>query len=58
MPEHALQKAIGRWFFASSLTGRYTNSPETVMDADWPALRGTQYATDFLKQLDEFIAAN
>jgi hypothetical protein len=28
VPEHALQKAIGRWFFASSLTGRYTGSPE------------------------------
>ncbi|WP_217696385.1 hypothetical protein [Rhodobacter aestuarii] len=34
VPEHVLQKLIGRWFFATSLTGRYTGSPETVMDAD------------------------
>ena len=35
IPEHKLQKAIGRWFFFSSLKGRYTSSPETVMDADF-----------------------
>lgn len=57
VPEHALQKAIGRWFFASSLTGRYTNSPETVMDADLARMRDMQDAPDFLKQLDESIAA-
>jgi hypothetical protein len=57
VPEHALQKAIGRWFFASSLTGRYTSSPETIMDGDLARLRGVQDTTDFLKQLDEVIAA-
>ena len=57
VPEHALQKAIGRWFFASSLTGRYTSSPETIMDGDLARLRGVHDATDFLKQLDEVIAA-
>jgi hypothetical protein len=56
-PEHALQKAIGRWFFASSLTGRYTNSPETAMDADLARLRSIQDAAAFLKQLDDLIAA-
>ena len=57
VPEHALQKAIGRWFFASSLTGRYTSSPETIMDGDLARLRGVQDTTEFLKQLDEVIAA-
>ena len=57
VPEHALQKAIGRWFFASSLTGRYTSSPETIMDGDLARLRGVHDTTDFLKQLDEVIAA-
>ena len=41
VPEHALQKAIGRWFFASSLTGRYTSSPETIMDGDLARLRAS-----------------
>jgi hypothetical protein len=57
-PEHALQKAIGRWFFASSLTGRYTNSPETAMDADLARLRSIQDAAEFLKQLDDIIEAD
>jgi hypothetical protein len=57
-PEYALQKAIGRWFFASSLTGRYTNSPETSMDADLARLRSIQDAEDFLKQLDDMIEAD
>ena len=58
VPEHALQKAIGRWFFASSLTSRYTrSSPETVMDGDLARLRGIQDAEGFLKQLDDMIAA-
>ena len=57
-PEHALQKAIGRWFFASSLTGRYTNSPETTMDADLARLRSIQNAGAFLKQLDDIIASD
>jgi hypothetical protein len=57
VPEHALQKAIGRWFFASSLTGRYTSSPETIMDGDLARLRGVQDGGGFLKQLDDVIAS-
>jgi hypothetical protein len=57
VPEHALQKAIGRWFFAASLTGRYTSSPETIMDGDLARLRGVREAEGFLKQLDDVIAA-
>lgn len=34
VPEVDLQRLIGSWFFASSLTGRYTNSPESAMDSD------------------------
>jgi hypothetical protein len=57
VPEHALQKAIGRWFFASSLTGRYTSSPETIMDGDLARMRGVKDAEGFLKQLDDVIAS-
>jgi len=30
---------IGRWFFASTLAGRYTNSPESTTDGDLARLR-------------------
>lgn len=54
--EHRLQKLIGRWFFASSLTGRYTGSPETVMDGDLNRLKGTKDAESFAATLDEMMA--
>lgn len=57
VPEHLLQKAIGRWFFASSLTGRYSNSPETVMDGDLARFRAVATAEDFLATLDQMIAS-
>jgi len=52
VPEHALQKIIGRWFFASSLTGRYTSSPETVMDGDLNRLKAVQDGSAFVQTLD------
>ena len=55
-PEHKLQTAIGRWFFFSSLTGRYTNSPETVMDADLNRIKGLTTPDAFLAVLDELIS--
>ncbi|MPZ56476.1 MAG: DUF262 domain-containing protein [Rhizobiales bacterium] len=57
VPEHLLQKAIGRWFFAASLTGRYTGSPESVMDGDLNRLRPIRTAEEFVRLLDEIIAS-
>jgi hypothetical protein len=56
VPEHQLQKVLGRWFFFASLTGRYTNSPESVMDGDLNRLRGVSDATQFIAILDELIS--
>ncbi len=56
VPEHQLQKAIGRWFFFASLTGRYTSSPESVMDGDLNRVRGLVDAKSFLSVLDELIS--
>lgn len=56
MPEHQLQRLIGRWFFASSLTGRYTSSPETVMDGDLNRLKGAKDAAGFAATLEEIMA--
>lgn len=55
VPEHQLQKVIGRWFFFASLTGRYTSSPESVMDGDLNRLRGVSDAARFVAVLDELI---
>lgn len=57
VPEHALQKAIGRWFFASSLTGRYTGSPESVMDGDLNRVKAAEDAGGFVAALDDVIAS-
>lgn len=56
--EHVLQKLIGRWFFATSLTGRYTSSPESVMDADLARFRTIKTADEFCSVLDGIIASN
>ena len=56
VPENNLQKAIGRWYFASSLTGRYTSSPETVMDGDLARFREVNSADKFLQILDDIVA--
>ncbi len=57
IPEHRLQKAIGRWFFFSSLNGRYTNSPETTMDGDLNRIKNLSSGDDFLAVLDGLIAS-
>ncbi|MGE4420967.1 MAG: DUF262 domain-containing protein [Pseudodesulfovibrio sp.] len=53
VPEHVLQKAIGRWFFATSLTGWYTNSPESAMDADLNRVAVAKTGEEFLGILEE-----
>ncbi len=58
IPEHKLQKAIGRWFFFTSLTGRYTSSPETVMDGDLNRVKAVTNGDGFLSLLNDMAAAN
>ncbi|MCE5973419.1 DUF262 domain-containing protein [Sinirhodobacter sp. WL0062] len=58
VPEHVLQKLIGRWFFSTSLTGRYTSSPESVMDADLARLRSITTSEEFCDVLDGIIEGN
>lgn len=57
MPEHQLQRLIGRWFFSASLTGRYTSSPETVMDQDLNRVKGITDAQAFAAVLEELMAS-
>jgi hypothetical protein len=55
MDLYDLKKLIGKWFFMSSITGRYTGSPETVMEMDLARLRGLTTAEEFQKVLDDII---
>lgn len=50
-----LKNLIARWFFMSSITGRYTGSPETVMEIDLTRLRNVNDADGFINTLTEII---
>lgn len=54
---HDLREVIARWFFMASLTGRYTDSPESRMEQDLALLRGQDSATDFIAVLEREMAA-
>lgn len=54
--EHQLQRLIGRWFFAASLTGRYTSSPETVMDGDLNRLKEVKDGAGFVVILEGIMS--
>ena len=55
MDLYELKKLIGKWFFMCSITGRYTGSPETIMEMDLARLRGLTTAAEFAKVLDDII---
>jgi len=50
-----LRMMIARWFFMASLTGRYTNSPETRMEQDLADLRGMGSEAGFVGLLNRTI---
>jgi len=51
--EHILRRTIAKWFFMSSLTARYTSSPESAMEADLARLRGVENGRDFVSILNQ-----
>jgi hypothetical protein len=55
VPERILQKLMGRWFYAVTLSGRYTGSPETVMDGDLNRLKDLGDADAFVDVLERII---
>ena len=57
MDLYALKKLIGKWFFMSSITGRYTGSQETAMEIDLARLRGLTTADEFQNVLNDIIAS-
>jgi hypothetical protein len=50
--EHKLRKAIAQWLFMSSLTGRFTSSPESAMEFDLARLRSVTTPDEFVAVID------
>lgn len=52
---HTLRKIIAQWFFMSSLTQRYSSSPESRMEQDLADLRSVKTGDEFLSHLQKVI---
>ncbi|CCE11423.1 conserved hypothetical protein [Bradyrhizobium sp. STM 3843] len=51
-----MRQAIAEFFFMASLTGRYTNSPETAFEFDLAQLRGIKSGDVYLEKLRQICA--
>ncbi|MFK4623888.1 GmrSD restriction endonuclease domain-containing protein [Bradyrhizobium diazoefficiens] len=51
-----MRQAIAEFFFMVSLTGRYTNSPETAFEFDLAQLRAIKSGDDYLNKLRQICA--
>jgi hypothetical protein len=54
--EHALKKLISRWFFATSLTGRYTSGSETQFESDLARLKDASNPASFVDTLEGLLS--
>jgi len=54
---HELQRVIGQWFVMSSLTGRYSSSPETTFEKDLNKIKELS-TDDFVNGLEKIISEN
>ena len=54
---HRLRRLMARWLFMASLTGRYTDSPESSMDRDLADLRRVSSPEEFVQHFDKAIEA-
>lgn len=55
VPKFDMDKLIARFFWAASLTNRYTGSSETIMEQDLARLRGLSKAEEFAAALSRII---
>lgn len=49
--EFNLRQAMAQWFFMATLTGRYTGSAESTLEADLALIRGASGARAFVRRL-------
>ncbi|MCP8615227.1 GmrSD restriction endonuclease domain-containing protein [Salirhabdus salicampi] len=52
---YTLRNLIARYYFMLVVTGRYTNSPETVMERDLARLRGLANQKEFIRTIEKLI---
>jgi len=52
---YTLRNVIARWFFMTTLTARYSSSPETTMEADLGRLRTIKDGKTFCATLNQII---
>ncbi len=57
VPPADLRRIIARLYIMATLTGHYTNSPESQMDEDLANIRGADTADDFVEALDKIISS-
>jgi hypothetical protein len=55
MQHKELERNIGRWFFFSSVTSRYSYSPETQMEADLNYFKNAKNKNDYVKLINAAI---
>ena len=53
VPEFELRGVIARWFFMSSVTGRYTGSPESALEFDLARFREVSGAEEYVRTLNQ-----
>jgi hypothetical protein len=53
---YLLRDTMARWFFMTSLTARYSSSPETMMESDLARLRDLKTKDEFVGTLDRIIS--
>lgn len=56
VPDRDLQRLISRWYVMTALTGRYSGSSETEMEADLTKFRDCKSAQDFADVIETTIA--
>ena len=55
--KYKLAEVIARWFFSISITGRYSSSPESVMERDLRDISQMKDADEFLAWIETRIAS-
>jgi len=55
LPSHDLDRLIGRWFFAVTLSGRYTAMPESTMESDLSLIKELPDAEAFVTTINRVI---
>lgn len=58
LPNDSLRTPIARWYFFASLTGRYTNSPESALESDLLQLREVRDGASFVAMLNRNMQAS